>query len=85
MQKLQKCHLKFDAVSAFSLVQRLQKRSLMCHERLLSTRVSNVARFPNFAHVSLKCAPVGGAVFQVPSISGFQSQIRYSMTMQDKH
>ena len=40
--KFRKCHLKFDAVSAISLVQGNNTFSL-CYERLLSTRVSNVA------------------------------------------
>ena len=55
--KFQKCHLGFDAVSAFSLVQGC-KRSLLCYERLSSTRISNVAR------VSLERASVGGRGFQ---------------------
>ena len=37
----QKCRLKFDFVSAFSLVQ---DYNTLIYERLLSTRVANVAR-----------------------------------------
>ena len=59
--KLQKCHLKFDAASAFSLVQGHNTFSL-CYERWLSTRVSNVAR------ISLKRAPVCGRRFR-PSVA----------------
>ena len=55
--KIQKCHLKFDAVSAFSLDQGYNAFSLR-YEGLLSTRVSNVAC------VSLKRAPVGGRRFR---------------------
>ena len=54
MQSFKSCRLKFDAVSAFSLVQGYNTFSL-CYERLLSTRVSNVAR----VSLSPKRAPVG--------------------------
>ena len=58
--KFQKCHLKFDAVSAFSLVKGYNTFSFLflCYERLLSTRISNVAR------LSLGRAPFGGGRFR---------------------
>ena len=58
MQKFKSCLLKFDAVCKISVTT----RSLLCYERLLSTRVSNVAR------ISLERAPVGGRRFR-PSVA----------------
>ena len=63
MQSFKKCHLKFDAVPAFSLAQGYNTFSL-CYDRLLSTRVSNVAGISNVARVSLKRAPIGGRRFR---------------------
>ena len=67
--KFQKCHLKLDAVSTFSLVQCYNTFSFV-----LRTIVdySNVARISNVAFVSLKRARVGGRRFRpiVAVVSG---------------
>ena len=47
-----------------SALSKVATRSLLCCERLLSTRVSNVTCISNVARVSLERAPVGGRRFR---------------------
>ena len=51
-----------------SALSEVATRSLLCYERLLSTRVSNVARISNVARASLQRALVGGRRFR-PSVA----------------
>ena len=51
-----------------SALSKVATRSLLCCERLLSTRVSNVTCISNVARVHLERAPVGGRRFR-PSVA----------------
>ena len=48
-----------------SALSKVATRSLLCCERLLSTRVSNITCISNVARVYLESAPVGGRRFRL--------------------
>ena len=67
--KFQKRHEKF-VLYLPSALSKVTTRSLLCNERMLSTRVSNVAS------ASLKRAPVGGCRFR-PMFGTYEIHIFY--------
>ena len=60
-----------------SALSEVATRSLLCYERLLSTRVSNVARISNVARASLQRALVGGRRFRPSILDGWNSGILF--------